>query len=111
MSDETKKAEVMAMLIQVARTAHELAEDTEDDGRSLTVDEKNFRALEVALEALDELPEPAPNIFATGPAKAEAILFPAPVIRVCGVDCHQGDANCNGYCLGRAPRAKLFSEL
>lgn len=22
-------------------------------------------------------------------------------VMVCGVDCHQGDANCNGYCTGK----------
>lgn len=23
-------------------------------------------------------------------------------VMVCGVDCHQGDAHCNGYCTGKA---------
>lgn len=22
-------------------------------------------------------------------------------VMICGVDCHQGDANCNGYCTGK----------
>lgn len=22
-------------------------------------------------------------------------------VMICGVDCHQGDARCNGYCLGK----------
>lgn len=29
-------------------------------------------------------------------------------VRICGVDCHQGDENCNGYCIGKAPIAKTY---
>lgn len=25
-------------------------------------------------------------------------------VMVCGIDCHKGDENCNGYCTGKAPR-------
>lgn len=35
-------------------------------------------------------------------------------IMVCGVHCHQGDANCNGYCQGKAYRANpldLMTEI
>ncbi len=33
---------------------------------------------------------------------------PKAQIHICGVTCHKGDENCNGYCIGRAPRAKPF---
>lgn len=26
-------------------------------------------------------------------------------VMICGVDCHTGDANCNGYCTGKADHA------
>lgn len=39
-------------------------------------------------------------VHALRPAKAK--------IYICGVDCHKGDANCNGYCTGAAPHAKLI---
>ena len=33
-------------------------------------------------------------------------------IHVCGVDCHKGDANCNGYCTdARVPHAKLIETV
>lgn len=35
---------------------------------------------------------------------------PAKRIRVCGVDCHQGDDKCNGYCIGKAPHAVLIGQ-
>lgn len=31
-------------------------------------------------------------------------------IHVCGVTCHTGDANCNGYCDGKADRAKALTD-
>jgi hypothetical protein len=37
-------------------------------------------------------------------------LNPKPVVYVCGVDCHPGDENCNGYCTGKTDCAKLHSE-
>ena len=35
---------------------------------------------------------------------------PKPKIYVCGVDCHRGDDNCNGYCNGKAPHAKPIAS-
>lgn len=33
-------------------------------------------------------------------------------IHVCGVTCHQGDANCNGYCTdARVPHARLIEAV
>ena len=37
-----------------------------------------------------------------------------PKVMICGVDCRQGDANCNGYCTGKAdspPAATLAQTL
>lgn len=31
-------------------------------------------------------------------------------VMVCGVDCHQGDENCNGYCIGKAVSAKTYTK-
>lgn len=31
-------------------------------------------------------------------------------VRVCGIDCHPGDENCNGYCTGKAPRPANFAD-
>jgi len=31
-------------------------------------------------------------------------------VMICGVDCHQGDANCNGYCTGKADHPPAATE-
>lgn len=31
-------------------------------------------------------------------------------VMICGVDCHQGDANCNGYCTGKAAHPPAATE-
>lgn len=31
-------------------------------------------------------------------------------VMVCGVDCHQGDSNCNGYCTGKADSPQAATE-
>lgn len=68
--------EVIAMLIRVARAAHALADGTCDDRelQAMTIEPSDFDELSKALDALEELPERGPNIFGTGPAKAEAFL-------------------------------------
>lgn len=93
-TDTAKKAfnitEVTAMLIAVARAAHDLAEgccgdhtfcpkccaehDLEPNGEIITVDGNALQKLEATLEALDELPELGELVFGTGPAKAEAFM-------------------------------------
>lgn len=70
----------ITMLVTVARAAHALADNTceqEVDGENmLTLEPCDFDDLAAALDALDTLPEIAPNIYGTGPAKAEALLTP-----------------------------------
>lgn len=67
--------EIITRLIGVARAAHALADDTEDNGKTLTIDRQNARDLERALDQLDKLPEPRPGqLVCTGSAKAEALL-------------------------------------
>ena len=73
--DATKEGAV-DMLIAVARAAYFLADDTCEEGGILTVPQDSFDKLSAALDVLDELPEPGPNIYGTGPAKAEALLAP-----------------------------------
>lgn len=29
---------------------------------------------------------------------------------ICGADCHQGDSNCNGYCIGKADEPPTATE-
>ena len=31
-------------------------------------------------------------------------------VMICGVDCHQGDANCNGYCTGKTDDPPAATE-
>lgn len=31
-------------------------------------------------------------------------------VMICGVDCHQGDDNCNGYCTGKAEMANTYTR-
>lgn len=73
-----KKDDVIKMLIEVARSAWNLADNTcEEDTEKqtiFTIDEHDFDRLSKALDALDDLPEPGPNLVGTGPAKAEAFL-------------------------------------
>jgi hypothetical protein len=73
---DTSREQVIAMLIAVARAAHALADGTCDDSvlGAMTVDPGDFDDLSKALDALETLPEPGPNIYGTGPAKAEAFL-------------------------------------
>jgi len=66
--------EVLVMLVEVARRAYFLCDDTCEENGVLTVDPESFDALSKALDRLDELPEPEPNVYGTGPAKAEAYL-------------------------------------
>ncbi len=56
-----------------------------------------------------QLVDPAP-LGALAHGSPEAAASPtAPAgrwgVNICGVDCHKGDANCNGYCTARAPKA------
>ena len=69
-----KAKDVVAMLVDVARKAYFLAEDTCDEGGIKTVPNSCFEDLSISLDALDDLPEPGPNLVGTGPAKAEAFL-------------------------------------
>ena len=32
-------------------------------------------------------------------------------VMICGVDCHQGDANCNGYCVGKVDSPPEATEV
>jgi len=31
-------------------------------------------------------------------------------VMVCGVDCHRGDKNCNGYCVGQASKPPAATQ-
>ena len=39
-----------------------------------------------------------------------AALLASRKVMVCGVDCHEGDANCNGYCKGEADRPPAWKD-
>ncbi len=68
--------EVIDMLIAVARAAEFLADNVCDDVELgvFTTEESYMNDLDIALDALDGLPEIASNIHGTGPAKAEGLL-------------------------------------
>lgn len=66
--------EVIKQLIAVARAAHNLTDCACEECGYHTVDTDSFKELSVALDALDELPEPSEKVVGTGPAKAEAFL-------------------------------------
>ena len=65
---------VALLLLAVAAKAYFLADGTCEHEGVFTVEEDDFIALSEALDPLDDLPEPGPNIIGTGPAKAAAIL-------------------------------------
>jgi len=69
-----EKEDVAKMLIEVARAAYFLCDDTEEYEGALTVDKDDFDRLSAALDKLDKLPEPGLNLIGTGPAKAEAFF-------------------------------------
>lgn len=73
-STKPTRKDVIRMLIEVARAAYFLADDAEDDGMVVSCDPQSFARLSAALDALDTLPEPGPQIVGTGPAKAAAFL-------------------------------------
>lgn len=66
--------EVIESLLQVAYAAFTLADDTEDDGESLTVTRSDFYALSAALDRLDELPDDQPGYVMECAAKARWAL-------------------------------------
>ena len=66
--------EVIESLLQVAYAAFTLADDTEDDGDSLTVTRSDFYALSAALDRLDELPDDQPSYVMECAAKARWAL-------------------------------------
>lgn len=54
-------------LVELAAAAYYLADNTEDDGSTLTVDRQDFDRLSEALDRLDELPDDKPG-YTMGPA-------------------------------------------
>ena len=62
---------IIAALIEVARAAWQLADDTEErDNDQFVCDPGDFSKLSAMLDVLEQLPEPAGEA-ATGPRKAE----------------------------------------
>jgi hypothetical protein len=61
-------------LIAVAAAAWRLADDTEDNGKTLTVDRGDFDNLSVALDKLEELPDDQPGYTMGAAGKAEWAL-------------------------------------
>jgi hypothetical protein len=71
-----EKLRVAQILLDVARAAWFLADNTCEEDGVLTIDGESFDRLSESLDKLDTLPEPGPNVVGTGPAKAAAILAP-----------------------------------
>ncbi|MBS7457716.1 hypothetical protein [Coralloluteibacterium stylophorae] len=65
---------VIAALVQVARAAHLLCDNTEDDGSDLRVERNDFSVLSGALDVLDALPDDRPGYVMGPAAKAEWAL-------------------------------------
>lgn len=65
---------VIESLLSVAYAAWNLADDTEDDGDSLTVARADFDALSTALDQLDDLPDDQPGYVMECAAKARWAL-------------------------------------
>lgn len=72
---EVEKQIALKGLIAVARSAHNLCDNTCDSGEKdeMTVERSDFEELSKALDVLDELPE-RPGYVSTGPAKAAWLL-------------------------------------
>lgn len=73
------KEQIVVALIAVARAAHDLADDTQQEGDVFTIDETDFKRLSYALDALDTLADP-PGECSTGPRKAEYYLLEHPTM-------------------------------
>jgi hypothetical protein len=58
---------IVAMLLEIAKTAHRAMDDGCDDGEYVRLDRDQAQALSDALDALDELPEPPTDTFGPGP--------------------------------------------
>lgn len=73
MADQ-QHAAVINALLAVAAAAFHLCDNTENDGKTRTVDDFDFQALSDALDKLDELPDDQPGYIMEGPAKASWAL-------------------------------------
>lgn len=67
-------AKVVATLVEVARAAWNVADNTAESNGEYIVMESCVNELSAALDALDELPDDQPGFAMTGPARAEWAL-------------------------------------
>ncbi len=58
--------------------------------------EQKYKALEEKYQALE---------------LTQTMRYGVKKINVCGVDCHQGDTKCNGYCIGKVSQAGPYINV
>ena len=77
-------------------------------------DPEAFQEIRQALLAFNQTAQPVQPAVPVTDAEHPVSAAGNPLVKrihVCGVTCHQGDANCNGYCLGKADRAAEYFTL
>ena len=88
-------AKVVATLVEVARAAWKMANNTAESNGEYIVMESCVNELSAALDALDELPDDQPGRVMTGPARAEwalsELLRGEPLKRAAGLDSTPGN--------------------